>query len=58
MRLTRWRRACEIEVQFCAILCNEKTQGFQGWEAILLENCRRFAANRPLLNVVDKEKWY
>jgi phosphoglycerate dehydrogenase-like enzyme len=30
----------------------------QKWEAILLENCRRFAANRPLLNVVDKEKWY
>ena len=24
----------------------------------LLENCRRFARNEPLLNVVDKEKWY
>ncbi len=30
----------------------------QKWEEILLENCRRFAANKPLLNVVDKEKWY
>jgi phosphoglycerate dehydrogenase-like enzyme len=30
----------------------------QKWEAILLENCRRFAAGRPLLNVVDKEKWF
>ena len=30
----------------------------QKWEAILLENCRRFAAGQPLLNVVDKEKWY
>jgi phosphoglycerate dehydrogenase-like enzyme len=28
------------------------------WEEILLENCRRFAGNQPLLNVVDKEKWY
>jgi phosphoglycerate dehydrogenase-like enzyme len=28
------------------------------WEAILLENCRRFAAGQPLLNVVDKEKWF
>jgi phosphoglycerate dehydrogenase-like enzyme len=28
------------------------------WEAILLENCRRFAANQPLLNVVDKRQWY
>ena len=28
------------------------------WEEILLENCRRFARNEPLLNVVDKEKWY
>jgi phosphoglycerate dehydrogenase-like enzyme len=28
------------------------------WEAILIENCRRFAAGQPLLNVVDKEKWY
>ena len=30
----------------------------QKWEEILLENCRRFAKNEPLLNVVDKEKWY
>jgi len=30
----------------------------QKWEAILLENCRRFAAGQPLLNVVDKEKWF
>ena len=30
----------------------------QRWEEILLENCRRFAKNEPLLNVVDKEKWY
>jgi len=30
----------------------------QKWEAILLENCRLFAAGQPLLNVVDKEKWY
>jgi phosphoglycerate dehydrogenase-like enzyme len=30
----------------------------QKWEAILLENCQRFAANQPLLNVVDKEQWY
>jgi len=29
----------------------------QKWVAILLENCRRFAAGQPLLNVVDKEKW-
>lgn len=28
------------------------------WEAILIENCRRFAAGEPLLNVVDKEKWF
>jgi phosphoglycerate dehydrogenase-like enzyme len=28
------------------------------WEAILLENCRRFAAAEPLLNVVDKQKWF
>jgi len=28
------------------------------WEQILLENCRRFAAGQPLLNVVDKEKWF
>jgi phosphoglycerate dehydrogenase-like enzyme len=30
----------------------------QKWEALLLENCRRFAAGEPLLNVVDKRKWY
>ena len=30
----------------------------QKWEEILLENCRRFAKNEPLLNVVDKKKWY
>src|SRR5262249_53244742 len=30
----------------------------QKWEEILLENCRRFAKNAPLLNVVDKGKWY
>jgi phosphoglycerate dehydrogenase-like enzyme len=30
----------------------------QKWEEILLENCRRFAAGQPLLNVVDKEKWF
>jgi phosphoglycerate dehydrogenase-like enzyme len=30
----------------------------QKWEEILLENCRRFAHHEPLLNVVDKEKWY
>jgi phosphoglycerate dehydrogenase-like enzyme len=28
------------------------------WEAILIENCRRFAAGQPLLNVVDKANWY
>jgi phosphoglycerate dehydrogenase-like enzyme len=28
------------------------------WEAILVENCRRFAAGQPLLNVVDKRNWY
>ena len=28
------------------------------WEEILLENCRRFARNEPLLNVVDKGQWY
>ena len=28
------------------------------WEAILIENCRRFAARQPLLNVVDKANWY
>jgi phosphoglycerate dehydrogenase-like enzyme len=30
----------------------------QKWETILLENCRRFAAGEPLLNVVDKQKWF
>jgi phosphoglycerate dehydrogenase-like enzyme len=30
----------------------------QKWERILIENCRRFAANQPLLNVIDKEKRY
>ncbi|HXJ82509.1 MAG TPA: D-2-hydroxyacid dehydrogenase [Candidatus Methylomirabilis sp.] len=28
------------------------------WEEILLENCRRFGRNEPLLNVVDKRAWY
>ena len=28
------------------------------WEDMLIENCRRFAAGQPLLNVVDKEKWF
>jgi phosphoglycerate dehydrogenase-like enzyme len=28
------------------------------WEAILIENCRHFAEGRPLINVVDKEKWF
>jgi phosphoglycerate dehydrogenase-like enzyme len=28
------------------------------WEAILLENCRRFAAAQPLINVVDKQNWF
>src|SRR5215472_2525508 len=30
----------------------------QTWEALLLENCRRFAAGEPLLNVVDKQNWF
>jgi phosphoglycerate dehydrogenase-like enzyme len=30
----------------------------QKWEALLLENCRRFAAGEPLLNVVDKRNWF
>jgi phosphoglycerate dehydrogenase-like enzyme len=30
----------------------------QKWQAILLENYRRFAACQPLLNVVDKGKWF
>jgi phosphoglycerate dehydrogenase-like enzyme len=28
------------------------------WEAMLIENCRRFAAGQPLLNPVDKENWF
>ena len=28
------------------------------WEAMLIENCRRFAPREPLLNIVDKEKWF
>jgi phosphoglycerate dehydrogenase-like enzyme len=28
------------------------------WEAMLIENCRRFAAGQPLINVVDKAKWF
>ena len=28
------------------------------WEAMLIDNCRRFAAGQPLLNLVDKEKWF
>jgi phosphoglycerate dehydrogenase-like enzyme len=28
------------------------------WERILLENCRRFAAGEPLINVVDKRLWF
>ena len=27
-------------------------------EAILLENCRRFASGQPLLSVVDKANWF
>ena len=27
-------------------------------EALLLENCRRFARGEPLLNVVDKRQWF
>ena len=30
----------------------------QEWEVMLLENCRRCAAGEPLLNVVDKRRWY
>jgi phosphoglycerate dehydrogenase-like enzyme len=26
------------------------------WEALVLENCRRFAAGQPLLNVVDTKE--
>jgi len=25
---------------------------------MLIENCRRFAAGQPVLNIVDKEKWF
>ena len=28
------------------------------WEAMLIENCRRFAAGQPLFNLVDKAKWF
>ena len=28
------------------------------WEAMLIDNCRRFAAGQPLINVVDKQKWF
>jgi phosphoglycerate dehydrogenase-like enzyme len=28
------------------------------WEAMLIENCRRFAAGQRLLNLVDKKKWF
>lgn len=28
------------------------------WETMLIDNCRRFAAGEPLLNPVDKEKWF
>jgi phosphoglycerate dehydrogenase-like enzyme len=27
-------------------------------EALLIENCRRFARGEPLLNVVDKTQWF
>jgi phosphoglycerate dehydrogenase-like enzyme len=27
-------------------------------EAILLENCRRFASGQPLVNIVDKARWF
>jgi phosphoglycerate dehydrogenase-like enzyme len=30
----------------------------QKWEATLLENCRRFAAGQPLINVIDKRRWF
>jgi phosphoglycerate dehydrogenase-like enzyme len=30
----------------------------QKWEAILIENCPRFATNQPLLNVIDKQRWF
>jgi phosphoglycerate dehydrogenase-like enzyme len=26
--------------------------------AVLLENLRRFVAGEPLMNVVDKQRWY
>ena len=25
---------------------------------VLIDNCRRFSRGEPLLNVVDKERWY
>jgi phosphoglycerate dehydrogenase-like enzyme len=28
------------------------------WEAMLIENCRRFAAGQPLLNFVDEADWF
>lgn len=28
------------------------------WFNVFLENARRFAANEPLKNVVDKQMWY
>jgi len=28
------------------------------WEPMLIENCRRFTAGQPLLNPVDKKKWF
>jgi phosphoglycerate dehydrogenase-like enzyme len=28
------------------------------WLEILIDNCRRFAAGQPLVNVVDKRNWY
>jgi phosphoglycerate dehydrogenase-like enzyme len=28
------------------------------WEETLIENCLRFASGQPLLNRVDKEKWF
>jgi phosphoglycerate dehydrogenase-like enzyme len=30
----------------------------QKWLSLLIENCRRFNANEPLLNVVDKQNWF
>ncbi len=28
------------------------------WLAILIDNCRRFAAGQPLTNIVDKKNWF